>query len=333
MKQLGVLLCHHHRLVSVAAILDVFETTNRFYREENGTDYFKINLFYTSPANAAPYLHYKPQPIQQAGQQHLLLLPAFGPDALDQTIRMNAELIPFIRKQYKGGSEIASFCTGAFLLARTGLLNDRAATTHINSAISFSRLFPNVHLKPEAVVTHQDSLYTSGGATSSFHLMIHLISRYCGQALGIRIAKYFAIDMDREQQKYFGTFIPVKNHSDELVAMTQDQIQSQFNQSVPLEHILGNIPASRRNLVRRFKAATGTTPINYLQETRINAAKSLLEQTRQTILEIMLHCGYNDLKAFRQVFRKITGLTPTAYREKFIARHPESRVESVNISS
>ena len=212
---------------------------------------------------------------------------------------------------------IASFCTGAFLLAATGLLNHRPATTHLQAVNAFIQAFPDVIMQPKAVVTEEDNVYTSGGATSSFHLMLKLVENYCGRDIAIRAAKYFAIDMDREQQSYFSTFLPLRNHGDELVTMVQQKISQSFNTSNTIEQLLVEVPASRRNLVRRFKLATGITPIEYLQKTRIEVAKKLLEQSRRSILEVMLETGYNDLKSFRQLFKKNVGLSPKAYREKF----------------
>jgi transcriptional regulator GlxA family with amidase domain len=131
----------------------------------------------------------------------------------------------------------------------------------------------------------------------------------------------FAIDMDREQQTYFGTFTPPQNHGDGLVNMAQQKIEKEYQEGSTIEVLIQDIPASRRNVVRRFKQAIGVTPIEYLQRTRIEAAKKLLAQTDQSVLEVMLNSGYNDLKSFRQLFKKSTGVTPKEYRDKFnIAR-------------
>jgi transcriptional regulator GlxA family with amidase domain len=147
--------------------------------------------------------------------------------------------------------------------------------------------------------------------------MLRVIEKYCGDDMAVKAAKYFAIDMNREQQSYFSTFQPIQNHKDELVSALQRKIENEFGETSTIEEMMTEIPASRRNLVRRFKVATGITPIEYLQKTRIEAAKRILEQTDKSILDIMLRAGYNDLKAFRQQFRKNTGMTPSAYREKF----------------
>lgn len=317
MKKLAILLSKNHRLLSIAAMLDMFETVNGYVRDESGSSFFEIQLLKTNDTDTVEYAGYHTKGLRDSGMQDLILLPAFGNIDPKTAVMSNSEAIQWLRTQYKEGAAIASFCTGAFLLAATGLLNHRPATTHLHAVNAFIKAFPEVDLQPKAVVTEKDNVYTSGGATSSFHLMLKLVENYCGRDIAIRAAKYFAIDMDREQQSYFSTFLPVKHHGDELVTMVEEKITKSFNKSNTIEQLLVEVPASRRNLVRRFKQATGITPIEYLQKTRIEAAKRLLEQSRQSILEVMLETGYNDLKSFRQLFKKTVGLSPKAYREKF----------------
>ncbi len=317
MKKLGILLSHNHRLLSLAAMIDMFETVNRYGVEDNGTGFFEITLLHSADSKPSTYAGLKSVSLNDAGAQDVILLPAFNNVDPQTAISSNAEAIRWLREQYRNGAAIASFCTGAFLLAATGLLNHRPATTHLQAVNAFIKAFPEVQVQSREVVTAQDKVYTSGGATSSFHLMLRLVEVYCGRQIAIRAAKYFAIDMDREHQSYFSSFLPRRDHGDELVTQVQQKISRSFNTSNTIEELLTEIPASRRNLVRRFKQATGITPIEYLQKTRIEAARKLLEESRQSILEVMLETGYNDLKSFRQLFKKTVGLSPKAYREKF----------------
>jgi transcriptional regulator GlxA family with amidase domain len=316
MVQLALLVTNKHRMLSVVAILDVFESVNRFYKSDGQPDFFDIKL-YTPGETLLAYGTHTVHPISEAGEPDLIFIPAFAAEDLASAIGENGILIPWLHKQYGRGAEIASFCTGAFLLAATGLLNGKRATTHMNATIPFSTSFPYVLLTADAVVTDDNGTYTSGGATSSFHLMLYLIRNYCGKEMATRIAKMFAIDMDRENQMYFGTFEPALNHGDGIVNMAQQRIEKEYQDGRTIEELIQDIPASRRNVVRRFKQATGVTPIEYLQKTRIEAAKRLLEQTDQSVLEVMLNSGYNDLKSFRQLFKKSAGLTPKDYRDKF----------------
>jgi transcriptional regulator GlxA family with amidase domain len=313
---LAILLTNDHRPLSVAAMTDVFQTVNHFYESEGSEAFFNMDLLQLEANSNPSYLEFNLK-FPTAVQYDIILIPAFKPDALPASLSENLQWIPWLNKQYQDGAAIASFCTGAFLLAATGLLDNKPATTHINAEYAFASAFPNVLLQADSVVTEQDRIFTSGGATNSFHLLLRLIEKYCSRMMAIRTAKVFSIDIDRKQQSYFGTFSPSEDHGDSLVMQTQRQIKKSFREANTIEEIVVDVPSSRRNLVRRFKLATGITPIEYLQKTRIEEAKKLLEHSRQSIMEIMLESGYNDLKSFRTLFKKNVGMTPTAYREKF----------------
>ncbi len=316
MIETGLLITKQNRLLSIAAILDVFETVNKFYTSNGQENPFNITLLNTRDDEYS-LMGYQSECIDDTAPKDLILIPAFNTDNIQEAIYENREFLPWIINQYKQGAEIATFCTGAFLLGATGLLNGKVATTHVDACNGFASAFPAIKLKADKTVTEDGRLYTSGGATSTFHLLLHLIQKYCGADKAIRTAKFFAIDMDRDSQSYFSTFQPFHNHHDELVASAQQKIESNYGDACTIEEIIKDIPASRRNIVRRFKQVTGITPIEYLQHTRIEAAKKLLEQTDKQMTEVIYTSGYNDPKAFRKIFRKSVGMTPTEYREKF----------------
>lgn len=316
MIETGLLITKQNRLLSIAAILDVFETVNKFYTNTGQETPFNITLLNTRDDEYS-LMGYESECIDDTAQKDLVLIPAFNTENVQEAIYENREFLPWIINQYKMGAEIATFCTGAFLLGATGLLNGKVATTHVDACNGFASAFPAINLKADKTVTEDGRLYTSGGATSTFHLLLHLIQKYCGADKAVRIAKFFAIDMDRDNQSYFSTFQPFHNHHDELVASAQQKIENNYSDACTIEEIIKDIPASRRNIVRRFKQVTGITPIEYLQHTRIEAAKKLLEQTDKQMTEVIYNSGYNDPKAFRKIFRKSVGMTPTEYREKF----------------
>jgi len=319
MVQLGVLLTQYHRLLSVAAIIDVFETVNNFYEEEGRPPFFKIKLL-NAGSHPAAYGHYPLEDLEGKVRYDLILIPAFVGNDMQKAVRDNEAYVGWLCGQRRQGAAIASVCTGAFLLAATGLLNDKSATTHVDASGSFAAAFPSVKLQANAVVTQDQDIYTSGGSTNSFHLLLLLIGNYCGRETAVRTAKYFAIDMDREQQTYFATFRPVPAQQDELVSRLQQRIRKDFAEVSTIEELINDIPASRRNLARRFKHATGVTFIEYLQRTRIEAAKKVLEQATGGVLESMIASGYNDEKTFRQLFKKTVGMTPSSYRDKYNIR-------------
>ncbi|SFF00985.1 Transcriptional regulator GlxA family, contains an amidase domain and an AraC-type DNA-binding HTH domain [Chitinophaga sp. CF118] len=320
MIKLALLVTHKHRLISIAAILDVFDTVNSYYAAIQQPPFFNIQLVVPDNDERAllpSYEHYTSVNLSDADAADLVLIPAFVAEDLEQALAANCGFVPWIREQYRNKAEIASFCTGAFLLGATGLLNGKPATTHVMARSAFAGVFPEVNLQSDKVLTAAEGIYTSGGATSTFHLLLYLVEKYCGRPVAIRTAKVFAIDMDRYTQAYFSVFVPEKHHTDDLITEVQQRMEKGYKDANTVEAFMEDIPASRRNFVRRFKHATGITPIEYLQKTRVEAAKRLLEQTGNSILAVMLDCGYNDIKAFRKVFRKEVGLTPTEYRVKF----------------
>lgn len=316
-KKVGLLVPHDYKLLSIAAILEVFETANKL-SEENKKP-FKIMVFQlTEQINQERLFGYEINAIETSNEVlDLILIPAFTTDNMSEMISKNKNFIPWLKKQHQSGAELASFCTGAFLFAASGLLNEKLATTHVDACSAFTKAFPLVKLKAEETLTADGSLYTSGGSTSTFHLLILLVQKYCGNEIAIQIAKIFSIDLNRYKQSYFSTFRPNHLHNDTLVAMLQQKIESQYSTIEKLEEITKDIPTSARNMTRRFKQVTGIPPIEYLQNIRVESSKKYLEQTQLSISEIIEKTGYNDPKAFRKVFFKMVGMKPIEYREKF----------------
>jgi transcriptional regulator GlxA family with amidase domain len=320
MKNLGLIVPVDYKLLSIAAILDVFETTNRLSAENNQEIPFRIHVVRTPEqieTEGSTFHGYPVLSLQSDLQTDIVLIPSFTTTNMSDTLLKNQIFIPWIRTQYLEGAEIASFCTGAFLFGASGLLDGRMATTHVDASNRFAASFPSVILKPDQVITVDGRFYTSGGSTSTFHLLLRIVQKYCGNEMVIRIAKIFAIDMDRYNQSYFGTFIPSHNHNDDLVKRVQENMETRFHEIVSLEEIMKGIPSSRRNFVRRFKLATGIPPIEYLQNVRIESAKKQLEQSNRNINEIVEQSGYSDPKSFRKTFVKIVGMSPLEYRKKF----------------
>jgi len=320
MIKTAIIIPEQYKLLSVAAILEVFESANKFQTEKGLRQAFDISLITGKCEIDGFFKSYKSSTISAEDTYELILIPSFTTENIKNTVSTNQSFIPWIIKQYNLGAEIATFCTGAFLLGATGLLDGKVATTHVDACPAFAAAFPSVQLKADKTVTQDGKLFTSGGATSTFHLLLYLLQIHYGKDLAIKTAKIFAIDMDRHNQSYFSSFQPSRLHNDEIVASAQEKIESSYQDVATIEEMIKDIPSSRRNIVRRFKQVIGITPIEYLQQTRIEAAKKLLEQTAQQMTEVIFNSGYNDPKAFRKVFRKTVGMTPSQYREKFQSR-------------
>jgi len=246
----------------------------------------------------------------------LVIIPAIGGD-LQQTLELNRDFVPWIRRQYEGGAEIASLCTGAFLLAHTGLLNGLECSSHWKTAEDFRAMFPEVTLVDGRVITEQHNLYSSGGATSYWALLLHLIEKHAGRDIAIMAAKIFALEIDRKSQSPFIMFQGQKKHHDDPIKEAQEFIERNVTEKISVEDLAVRFAIGRRHFERRFKKATNNTPIEYIQRVKIEAAKKQFENSTKNVSEVMYEVGYLDAKAFRIVFKKITGLSPVEYRNRY----------------
>ncbi|QQL49179.1 GlxA family transcriptional regulator [Mucilaginibacter ginkgonis] len=246
----------------------------------------------------------------------LIIIPAVHGNPME-TIEANKALLPWIKEQYKQGAELASLCIGAFFLASTGLLNGKKCATHWRTANDFRQMYPEVNLVDDKIMTEEDGIYTSGGAYSYLNLIIYLIEKYAGRDIAIMMAKAFMIDIDKVSQSPFIMFQGQKKHEDEPIKKAQEFIESNYQDKITVEGLADMLALGRRNLERRFKKATSNTIVEYLQRVKIEAAKKDFETSRKNINEVMYDVGYSDTKAFRTIFRKITGLSPIEYRNKY----------------
>jgi transcriptional regulator GlxA family with amidase domain len=246
----------------------------------------------------------------------LIIIPSLNHN-YEKSVKGNKLLIDWIAKQYKGGAEIASICTGAFMLASSGLLDGKSCSTHWSVADNFRTMFPKVNLQTDKLITDEHGIYTNGGAYSFLNLILYLVEKYYDRQTAIFCSKVFQIEMDRQSQSPFTIFTGQKLHGDEMVKKAQAFIESNLHEKISVEHLSSKLAVGRRNFDRRFYKATGNTPVEYLQRVKIESAKKAFETSRKTINEVMYEVGYSDVKAFREVFRKITGLSPLEYRNKY----------------
>ena len=254
--------------------------------------------------------------IVEVTKTDLIIIPAMYGE-LDDALRLNKEFIPWIKTQHAAGAEVASMCIGAFLLASTGLLDGRRCSTHWRMAGEFREMYPQVQLIDEKMVTEDGGIYTSGGAYSYLNLLIYLIEKHAGREMAIMIAKTFAIDIDRNSQSPFMIFQGQKAHNDEERKKAQEDIETNFSEKLSVDQLADRYAVGRRSFERRFKKATNNTVIEYAQRVKVEAAKRSFETSRKNINEVMYEVGYTDSKGFRDVFKKITGLTPIEYRTKY----------------
>jgi transcriptional regulator GlxA family with amidase domain len=246
----------------------------------------------------------------------LIFIPSTGL-GIEDVVERNAAVVPWLLRWHKRGVSIASVCSGVGLLAATGLLDGRRATTHWSLAEPFRRMYPRVQWMPELMVTEDGSFYCGGGVNAALDLALYLVARFCGHEVAMQSAKAFLIEMPRAWQAGF-SIVPLKTeHSDKSISVAQEWLHANFHQSFPLEAPAERVNMSLRNFVRRFKQATGDSPLIYLQKLRVAAAKRLLENDHRGMQEISEAVGYQDVVFFRKIFQRHTGVSPSAYRQKF----------------
>jgi transcriptional regulator GlxA family with amidase domain len=246
----------------------------------------------------------------------LVLIPSVHGDK-PKILADNQELLSWIVRQYENGAAVASMCIGTFLLAGTGLLDGKTCTTHWQLAEEFSRLFPAVNLVVDKIITDESNIYTSGGAYSWLNLILYLVEKYAGREIAVRCAKAFQIDIHRTSQSPFVIFNGQKDHEDTAIRQAQEYIESNIHSRITVSHLASMFALGRRNLERRFKKATGNTVMEYIQRAKMEVVKKSLENSRLGVSEAMDRVGYSDPKTFRVVFKKVTGLSPLQYRNRY----------------
>jgi len=320
MKQLIILVPNGpHNLSSVVGSYKIITRANDYWKSLGRDPVFDIRLAGTSKRvdlydglfSIKPHLS-----IKEVKRCDLVIIPSLN-HQYQEVARKYQSLAVWIREQYEKGAEIASICTGAFLLAASGLLDGKSCSTHWSAADQLRTHFPYVRPLEGTLITDEKGIYTNGGAYSFLNLVLYLIEKYYDRDTAIYCSKVFQIDMSRDSQSPFIIFSRQKNHSDEVVYQAQQQMEKNPSEHYSIKELASKYAVSRRNFDRRFILATGNTPLEYLQRIRIEASKKAFENSRKTVNEVMYEVGYQDAKAFRDVFRKVTGLSPLDYRRRY----------------
>lgn len=319
MKHISILVPKGAILGSLEGSRQLFSQVNEFFKMKGLPPIFNIQLVgldKATPVSGGLFTVNTDFLIGDIKQTDLIIIPAIDGE-INNAIEKNRDFIPWIIKQYEGGAEIASLCLGAFLLASTGLVNGKKCATHWLAENDFRRMFPEVSLVTEKIITDEQGIYSSGGAFSYLNMILYLIEKYAGREIAVLSAKVFAIELNRENQLSFTIFQGQKEHEDEPVKKVQEFIENNFHEKITIDQLASMLALGRRNLERRFKKATSNTIVEYIQRVKMEAAKISLESSRENVNEVMYKVGYTDNKAFRTTFKRITGLSPIQYRSKY----------------
>lgn len=308
-----------NNISSIIGTYKIFSRANQYWKQNNKSALFKIQIagfskkvdYFDGLFSVKPHLH-----VSAIAKTDLIIIPSLNHNYV-QAVKDNKALISWISNQHKKGVQIASICTGAFLLAACGLLDGKTCSTHWSAANQFKSLYPKTNLQVDKLITDEGGIYTNGGAYSFLNLIIYLIEKYYNRQTAIYCAKVFQIEIDRNSQSDFAIFTGQKAHNDDIIKKAQTIIERTLDEKISIADLSSTFSMGRRSFDRRFIKATGNTPIEYAQRVKVEAAKKAFESSRKNVSEVMYEVGYSDVKAFREVFKKITGMSPLVYRNKY----------------
>ncbi len=319
MKKVSILVPESSVMQAIADPQYLFTAVNQFFLAAGKAPLFEVELVGVKKEiqlNNGSYSVHTDRQIKDVKKTDLIFIPALFGD-MSSAIKKNEALIPWIVQQYGRGAELASLCVGAFLLASTGLLNGKKCSTHWGFQNEFREMYPEVDVVDGSIVTEDQGIYSSGGANSYWNLLLHLVEKYTNRETAILASKYFAIDIDRNSQATFAMFKGQKDHNDKEILKAQNFIEKNIHEKISIDELAKISATGRRTFERRFKLATNNSVLEYIQRVKIEAAKRQFETSRKNINEVMYEVGYTDTKAFRDLFKKLTGLTPIEYRNKY----------------
>lgn len=262
--------------------------------------------------------------LEEIAPPDVLIIGGLG--GLEDFATKHREVIDYLVYLHSRGTTLASICTGAFLLAETGLLDGKAVSTHWGMSGALGEMYPSLRVTSENIVVDEGSLMSSGGTTAGADLALHIVRKYCGHEMADRCARVLLLDPNRSSQAPYEVMrIPI-DHGDSEIIKVQRWVEQNYNTVISVERLAEVALLSRRTFERRFKKATGDSPLRYLQRFRIEKAKQYLETSNHTFESITSRVGYEDTSTFRRMFQKGTGLPPSVYREKFLTKRMGSLV-------
>jgi transcriptional regulator GlxA family with amidase domain len=236
-----------------------------------------------------------------------------GPASPDEAL----PYVSWLKARHAEGAVLTANCGGVFMLAETGVLEGRPATTHWAFADQFRDRFPGVRLDTDKIVIDDGEIITAGGLMAWTDLGMRLVDRIYGATTMIETGRFLLIDPAGREQRHYSSFAPRLNHGDEAVLKIQHWLQAKGARAVTASAMAKKAGMEERTFLRRFKAATGLTPTEYAQHLRIGKARELLEFTKRPVDQIAYSVGYEDASAFRRLFHRIMGLSPSDYRHRF----------------
>jgi transcriptional regulator GlxA family with amidase domain len=305
----------HVQQSAVSGLSDLFEIADRLARERIGSKAPLLRVSHLSAWDDADGSPWNDRTTLTDHEPTVLVLPPTL-DAPSPTFASPA-LVEFLRVRHQAGAILASVCLGAFVLAESGLLAGRTITTHWAYEKLFADRFPNVNVDTDKLIADDGDIITAGGLMAWIDLGLRIVDRLLGPTAMLETARYMLVDPPGREQRYYSVFAPRLSHGDAGILKVQHWLQKADLSDVTVHHMAKRAGLEERTFLRRFNSATGLTPIQYTQHLRVGKAREILETSSESLDEIAWRCGYGDTGAFRRVFARVTGLTPTDYRRRF----------------
>ncbi|WP_277374105.1 helix-turn-helix domain-containing protein [Pseudomonas sp. AA-38] len=313
-----LILAEHSSLASAALALEVLDAANRFALPAAPPFTLSLASLDGQPVTSAQG---RAMPVDMAldAIEHtdLVLIPGFL-FSLREALPAFGHYRDWLRRQHEQGAVVASMCTATFMLAEAGLLDDIEATTHWAFADLLRRRYHRVRVDERRILCEDGRVITSAGASAAMDLLLHLIRRFASRELAQQCSRYLLIDNVRSEQSVYISWSMPRGHGDEAILRVQDWMEAHFAEPCGIDELAARFGFGVRNFKRRFKEATGHTPLAYLQALRLEKAKELLETTRQSFETITSRVGYEDSNSFRRLFCQRVGISPAAFRKRFL---------------
>lgn len=300
---------------SVHGLTDLFSYADFFARQHAGSAEPVLRVTHWQPDNRGQLRRTFETSAGDGRLPEVVIVPAC--QIAPPQPRIAPECVAWIRERHSGGAIVAAVCGGVFLLAESGLLAGRRATTHWMFAEELQRRFPDVAVNPDLLVIDDHDLVTAGGVLAWADMGLKLVERLLGATVMSSTAHFMLMDPRGREQRYFGNFAPRLQHGDKAILAVQHWLQANPARSGSVTTLAAHAGLGARTFQRRFAAATGVTPGEYHQRLRIARGRERLEFTRDTIEQIANSVGYEDTGTFRRVFKRVIGLSPAEYRRRF----------------
>ena len=313
--ELGVLIYQGAQLAAVHGLTDLFGVANRIAAEHESAQLPLLRVSHWQvDAHGTPARTFDSHPGPEQPMMAVLVPPSIAEFTEDQA---PPALLEWLRLQHAGGTVLGGVCIGSIMLARSGLLDGRSATTHWSSAKSFAACYPAVRLEADKPIVDDGDLITSAGLMAWSELGLRLVDRLMGPSVAADTARFLVIEHSASASQCGSNFAPILRHGDGAVLKVQHWLQASGAVDVSVAAMAQEANLEERTFLRRFRNATGLKPTEYCQHLRVGKARQMLEFTNGTIDHIAWTVGYQDPSAFRAIFKKITGLSPSDYRNRF----------------